>query len=158
MSETTYIDSSVVAPDSASDDLHFRIPDKSGHLKITGVARHEEGKKPDVIELEVNKAGKAIVSIKDMNQILFALSDREDQMKLTPLTQQPVHWRKTMLGVTATKDVKKGERLNFPIEISFPCTNMREIMGAKVFDAAVASEQRKDKWTPTGFMPTLKKS
>lgn len=72
----------------------------------------------------------AFVERKHLLELVFAIGRPEDQVRLIPQTEETVHWRKTVLGVKATKDIRKGEMLNFPIEISFPCPYAkREFIG-----------------------------
>lgn len=130
----------------------FRVPDHSGKNHIIAEVNWDEND-PEVSKCRVVKfnfpdGSKSIVKRDDLNQILFAIGDKEAQMNLIPQELQAVHWRKTILGVKAHKDIKKGEMVNFPIEISFPCTNVaKQIIGAKTFSKEVKREQAKEKFT-----------
>lgn len=130
----------------------FRIPDHSGNNHIIAEINWDESD-PEVakcrlIKFKLPDGTRSIVKRDDLNQILFAIGDKESQMSLIPQELQAVHWRKTILGVKATKDIKKGEMVNFPIEISFPCTNVaKKIIGAKNFSKEVKREQAKEKFT-----------
>jgi hypothetical protein len=51
---------------------------------------------------------------------LFAIGNREEQMKMVPQKIQRMKWYETTVGVKALKDIKKGEMINFPIKLSIP--------------------------------------
>ena len=71
--------------------------------------------------------GKAhFVSTKILLEVLFALGTPTDQQKLIPQTLETIHHYKTVLGITAKNDIKKGEMVRFPIELSVPCSALRE--------------------------------
>ena len=59
-------------------------------------------------------------------EVLFAIGKPEDQQKMIPQTLETIHHYKTVLGIKATKEIKKGEMINFPIELSVPCGALRQ--------------------------------
>lgn len=52
--------------------------------------------------------------------VLFALGTPEQQRKMIPQTMSKVRWYETVLTVKASKDVRKGEDLTFPVKLSLP--------------------------------------
>ena len=64
-----------------------------------------------------------------LNAILFVIGTESEQTKMIPQTLETVHWRKTVLGIKATKDIHKGEMINCPVEISFPCNLTKQVIG-----------------------------
>ena len=68
------------------------------------------------------------VERKLLNELLFAIGKSEDQQKLIPQVNRKVRWYETVLGVRATKDIRKGETINFPIKITLPSIE-EEVIG-----------------------------
>lgn len=67
---------------------------------------------------------------KQLLEILFACGQPKDQQKMIPQMLETVHHYKTVLGIKATKDIHKDEMINFPIELSIPCSSLRdEVIG-----------------------------
>ena len=52
--------------------------------------------------------------------LLFALGSEDEQRKMIPQTVQRVRWYETVVSVQAKKDIRKGERIVFPIKLSLP--------------------------------------
>jgi hypothetical protein len=70
----------------------------------------------------------AYISRNDLNQILFSIGTPEIQRKLIPQTIIKKKWYETVLGITAQKDIKKGEKINCKVRIDLPSTE-EEIIG-----------------------------
>ena len=68
------------------------------------------------------------VERKLLNELLFAIGKPEDQRKMIPQIDRKVRWYETVLGVIATKDIRKGETINFPIKITLPSIE-EEVIG-----------------------------
>ena len=62
----------------------------------------------------------AYVKRDQLMAFLFAIGRPEDQRKMIPQTIRRTRWYETVIGVKATKDIRKGEMMNFPIKISLP--------------------------------------
>lgn len=72
----------------------------------------------------------AIVKKELLNEMLFYIGTEEEQRKMIPQKVETVHAYKTVLGIKATKDIAKGEMINFPVSLSIPCTMLnQEIIG-----------------------------
>jgi len=63
-----------------------------------------------------------------LNAMLFAIGRPEDQQKMIPQRMTHSKWYETILSIKATKDIRKGEQITFPIKISMPATE-EEIIG-----------------------------
>ena len=81
------------------------------------------------------------VERKHLLEILFACGKSEDQQKMIPQTLETIHHYKTILGIKATKDIGKGEMMNFPVELSVPCSALRQD-----FISALPKEYRNGKF------------
>lgn len=55
-----------------------------------------------------------------LHAFLFAIAKEEEQRKLIPQTTKRSKWYETTVGVTATKNIMKGEKIVFPIKLSLP--------------------------------------
>lgn len=117
------------------DYQKFRIPDSNGKNHIEAEVNWEEGQnKCEMIKLTFADGKKAFIKRKDLAEILFAIGDRETQMSLTPQKITTVHHVRTILGIQAKKDIRKGEMVNFPIEVPFTCTNVKEVYASEFLD------------------------
>lgn len=55
-----------------------------------------------------------------LNAFLFVIGTEEDQRKMLPQKIITTKWYETVVSVKATKDIRKGEEVVFPIKISLP--------------------------------------
>lgn len=62
------------------------------------------------------------ISKKQFLSFLWTIGAAEEQRRMVVQNIERVHWRETVLGIEAKKDIRKGERINVPIKISFPCS------------------------------------
>jgi|SRR3990167_2101122 len=89
-------------------------------------SEQEEVKDCKLVRMTFPDGKTAIVPTKILLEVLFVCGQPEDQQKLIPQTLETIHHYKTTLGIKATKDIHKGEMINFPIELSVPCSALRE--------------------------------
>lgn len=76
-----------------------------------------EGK---VIKFMCPNGEEVYVERKLLLEMLFAIGRPEDQQKLIPQTLTRSRWYETVLSVKATKDIRKGEEITFPIKLTLP--------------------------------------
>ena len=57
---------------------------------------------------------------KHLIELLFSIGSPEEQRKMIPQKILRTRNYETMIGVTAKKDIKKGEKINFPLKITLP--------------------------------------
>jgi hypothetical protein len=122
----------------------FRIPDHSGKNHIEAEVNWNDDdaiNECKVIKLTFPDGNKSFVKREDLNQILFSIGNADDQKKLIPQKIQLVHWYESKVGVRATKDIKRGEQVVFPVKFSVPCTN-KDVIGA------AKKEKSHGIWTP----------
>lgn len=111
----------------------FRLEDQSGNLKDLIIEVNWNEKDPKTNECKVLKltypdGQQAYVKKEYLNSLLFVLGTAEEQKKMIPQTLTKVKWYETTVGVTATKDIRKGEKIVFPIKISLPAER-EEVIG-----------------------------
>lgn len=93
-----------------------------------------------VIKMTLPDESTIFVERKILLEILFAIGKPEDQQKMIPQTMETIHHYRTVLGVKAKNDIAKGEMINFPIELSVPCSALNQDViggipkGAKLVD------------------------
>lgn len=104
----------------------FKLPDENkGNHVIVEVNWNDD---PKVKDCQMIKIGDAVVKKEHLMAILFTIGNGEEQMKMVPYRVQHNRHYETMVGVTATKDIRKGEKINFPIKLTLP-TYEEEIWG-----------------------------
>lgn len=85
-----------------------------------------------MIKIGIPKDAKSFVIKKEeLNAITFAMGNRQEQMKMIPQVETRSRHYETVLGITATKDIKKGEKIVVPVSISLPTFEEEVIAEAK---------------------------
>ena len=102
----------------------FRIVDLAGkpavEIEVNWELNNTEMNECKVLKFNYPDGTVSYVKRELLNQLLFAIGTPEEQRKLIPQKLTKVRWYETILGVKATKDIRKGEMINFPIKISLP--------------------------------------
>jgi hypothetical protein len=62
----------------------------------------------------------ATVDRDHLHAILFAIGNEEQQRKLIPKVDRTVRKYETVVSVKATKDIRKGEEITFPLSLNLP--------------------------------------
>lgn len=110
----------------------FRIPDenksKEMQVEVNWNERDSKTNGCKMLKLIFPNGDESLVKREHFQAIVFALSEPEAQRKMIPQTTTTSRWYETVVGVTATKDVKKGEKIVFPIKLSLP-TFEEEVIG-----------------------------
>lgn len=108
----------------------FRLIDKAGRndffCNVNWNPEDEDTNECKIFKFTFPDGKEAHVERKHLLEILFACGRAEDQQKMIPQTLETVHHYKTVLGIKANKDIGKGEMVNFPVELSVPCSALRE--------------------------------
>ena len=107
----------LVDPDNASQNIFWEV-NWNPEDKRTNQCK--------VIKMTLPDGSVKFVSRKILLEILFAIGKAEDQQKMIPQTLETIHHYKTVLGIKATKDISKGEMINFPVELSVPCAALQQ--------------------------------
>ena len=105
----------------------FGLKDRNGKVVATlfavpdvkeGLFNEKEYTLEDV-EIQIGEE-KARITLGDLRTILFALSNPKEQKEMMPIAMVTQRRYQTMLGVKAQKDIKKGEVVNFKVDIPLP--------------------------------------
>ena len=103
----------------------FRIIDKNN--RSTGVVL-EVNWNPDemttnkcqVIKMTTSEDKEYFIDRNLFLEFVFSIGRPEDQQKMVPQKIYNVRWYETILGIKATKDIKKNEMINVPIKLTLP--------------------------------------
>lgn len=75
--------------------------------------------------------GVSVIKREHLMAVLFAIGTEEQQRDLTPKVVNRSRWYETVISVEAKKDIKKGEKLTFPLKITLPTFSEEVIAEAK---------------------------
>ena len=89
--------------------------------------KDEETNNCKLIKFTFPDGKECLIKKEHLNAVLFAIGTAAEQMQMIPQKLTKVRWYETILGITATKDVKKGEKLIFPIKLSMPTEEQEAI-------------------------------
>lgn len=73
----------------------------------------------------------AIVKREHFHAILFTISEQAEQRKMVPQTITRIRNYETILGITATKKIERGEKINVHVKIPIPLTQDDVLVGSK---------------------------
>jgi hypothetical protein len=110
----------------------FRLVDQAGKkdliIEVNWNEKEEETNGSKVLKLTYPNGENAYVKREYFNSLLFVLGTPEEQQKMIPQKLTKARWYETVLSVKATKDIKKGENITFPIKLTMPVQE-EEIIG-----------------------------
>lgn len=113
----------------------LRIPDENKlHDMVWEVNWNPHDKKTSdckLVRVTFPGGQTSLVKKEHMLSALFAIANAEEQLKMVPVQKTLSRWYETIVSVTATKDVKKGEELTFPIKLSLPAHTYDVLSEAK---------------------------
>lgn len=112
----------------------FRVPDENKTNELTVEVNwnpHDEAIK-DCKLVRLTLGGKTMTLKKEhLHAILFAIGNEEEQRKMTPQVLTKSRWYETVISVEAKNDIKKGEKLTFPLKLTLPTFTEEVIAEAK---------------------------
>lgn len=102
----------------------FRILDQNKEkdllVEVNWEPRDPKINKCQVLRFIYPNGDEALVKREDLMSILFVMGSPDDQRNLIPHKMTQMKKYQTMLGITATKDIHKGEKINFQVDIPLP--------------------------------------
>ena len=118
-----------------TDYEKFKIVDESGkgkHLlmEVNWAPENTETNQCKVLKLTYPNGEQAFVKKEYLNSMMFAIGSPAEQRKMIPQTITRTRWYETTVGVKATKDIRKGEMINFPVKFSMPAVE-EEVIGER---------------------------
>ena len=115
---------------------HLRLPDmnhkKDIEMEVNWNPADNTLNDCQVVKFIFPDKTEAYIKREDLNFFLFTIGKPEDQQKMIPQKLTKVKWYETVVGVKATKDIRKGENITFPIKISLPAEEVDAIKSIKV--------------------------
>lgn len=109
-----------------TDYEKIRVPDESKlrdfFLEVNWNPKDPKTNECKILRFTFPNGETAHVKKEHILAILFALGSKDEQRDLIPQTLTRSKWYETVVSVKATKDIRKGEQVTFPIKISLPET------------------------------------
>ena len=106
------------------DHQKFRLIDKNNKneiiLEVNWDLKDEKTNQCQVVKVISPSGDETYVDRKELHGFLFLIGRPLDQAQLIPQRQQTIRNLETVLGIKATKDIKKGEYINVPVKIPIP--------------------------------------
>ena len=108
----------------------IKIPDEGGRNDLVFEVNYDDTPKVQgckILRVTYPDGSKGYLRRDYIHSMLFAISEAEQQRELIPAKIQIIRKYQTMLGITAQKNIKKGEKINVMVDIPLPPIE-REIM------------------------------
>ena len=115
------------------DHEAFRFADKGTGLEFTAEVNWAGPDACRKVRFTFPSGDKVVIDRNELNAMLFAMGNREDQMKMIPSVESRSRWYETVVSVKAKKRIEAGEEVTFPIKLTLP-----------TFSEEVYAEARKD--------------
>lgn len=107
----------------------FRLIDKNGKNDFFAEVNFREDpliQDCQVIKFTFPDGKEAFLDRKLFLEMCFAIGQPSEQRSMIPQIIKKVHTKETMFGVKATKDIKKGQMVNFSAKVDFECPYFKE--------------------------------
>lgn len=134
-----------------SDYEKFNIIDCNG--KKTGITvevnwkpKDEESNECKILKITLPDGIRYYIPKTGFMSLLWAIGNSQEQMDMIPKKVRRVKWYETLLGITATKDIRKGEMINVPVRISLPT------IGEEIIGEVKKYYKQKEKKTVSGII------
>ena len=73
-----------------------------------------------VLKITFPDGKEAYLDKKLLIEMLFAVGTSEEQRKMIPQVIRHSRWYETTISIKATKDIRKGESITFPLKLTLP--------------------------------------
>ncbi len=111
----------------------FRFADKGSGKEFSAEVNWNGNDNCAKVRFNFPNGDKVVVDRNGLNAMLFAMGNRDEQMKMIPQVETRSRHYDTVLGITAKADIKKGEKIVVPVSIALP-----------TFEEEVIAEAKKD--------------
>lgn len=88
---------------------------------------HERSNHCKLIKVTFPDGKETYVKREHIHSMLFAISNETQQAQIIPYKQETIRNLETMLGITATKNIQKGEKINVRVKIPIPLDKQEKI-------------------------------
>jgi len=110
----------------------LKLPDQNGKndliVEVNWNEKDKNTNESKVLRITCPDGSQTFVKREYFNSFLFLLGNPKEQNKMIPQKLSKVRWYETVLSVKASKDIRKGENITFPIKITLPAVE-QEIIG-----------------------------
>ena len=89
-------------------------------LEVNWEPQNDETNNCKVLKMTLPDGKEYFIEKEILLGVLWVIGTREDQQKIIPQRIQNVRWYETVLGITATRNIKKGEKINIPLKLTLP--------------------------------------
>ena len=117
-----------------SDHQVMRVPDENKihplELEVNWNPRDTKSNGCKLIRVLYPDGRQAILRKEHLMAAMFAFGNEVEQRQLIPQTTTRSKWYKTMLGITAHKDIRKGEKIN--VNVNIPIPTVEEEVAAEI--------------------------
>lgn len=113
----------------------FRIPDENKEkeilVEVNWNPKDDKSNDCKLLRVTFPNGDVAVVKKDHLNALLFAIGNPEEQRKMIPQTLRRSRWYETVIEVEAKQDIKKGEKISFPLKLTLPTFEEEVIAEAK---------------------------
>ena len=101
----------------------LKVPDQGGNNSLVFEVNYSD--QPEIqncqmLRITYPNGSLGYLKREHLMSLLFAIGRPEDQINLIPAKITTIRKYQTMLGITAKKDIKKGEKINVQVDIPLP--------------------------------------
>ena len=112
----------------------LKVPDQGGNKDLIFEVNYSD--QPEVqncqmLRVTYPNGSKGYLKREHLMSVLFAIGRSEDQRNLIPQKLATIRKYKTILGITAKKDIKRGEKINVEVDTPLPPIEQEIITEAK---------------------------
>jgi len=107
------------------------LPDENSGKDIIVEVNYEDNPATDqckILKLTLPDIKNVFIKKEYLMSLMFAIGNAEEQRKSIPQRISHSRWYDTVVSVKATKDIRKDEKITFPIRISLPAYE-EEVLG-----------------------------
>lgn len=109
----------------------FRFADKGSGKEFSAEVNWNGNDNCAKVRFNFPNGDRVVVDRNGLNAMLFAMGNRDEQMKMIPQVESRSRHYETVLGITATKRIEKGEKIVVPVSIALPTFEEEVIAEAK---------------------------
>ena len=114
-----------------NEKFAFRDESKSGKTITFEVNWNERSMGCKEIKIVCPNGEEMVIKKEYLHAMLFAIGNENEQRQLIPQVKRTSRWYETVVSVKATKDIKKGEDVTFPLKLTMPTFDEEIIADAK---------------------------
>lgn len=111
----------------------FRFADRGTGKEFHAEVNWNGDDKCENVRFTFPNGDKVTIKRNELNAMLFAMGNADDQRKMIPQYERRSRWYETVVSVVAKNRIEKGEKITFPLKLTLP-----------TFEEEVIAEMKKD--------------